>query len=60
MKLSDETERTKNKLPYTEIPYMHMEDVNWFNKGIKFIKAKFFSKILKFSLTIPCPTWRAR
>ena len=33
----------KNKLPYTEIPYMHMEDVNWFNKGIKFIKAKFFS-----------------
>ncbi|MEY8255897.1 DUF4422 domain-containing protein [Clostridium perfringens] len=27
-----------------EIPYIHMEDINWSKKGIAFLKAKFFNK----------------
>lgn len=32
------------KLPYKEIPYMHMEKINWWKKGIAFLQAKLFGK----------------
>lgn len=32
------------KEAYKEIPCMHMEKINWFNKGTAFIKAKLFGK----------------
>lgn len=31
-------------IPYKEIPYMHMEKINWWKKGTAFLKAKFTSK----------------
>lgn len=34
----------KNKLSYTEVPYIHMEYINWVDKIVKFIKAKFSSR----------------
>lgn len=30
--------------PYYEIPYIHMEKINWVKKGTAFLKAKFISK----------------
>ena len=30
--------------PYYEMPYMHMEKINWMKKGTAFLKAKFTSK----------------
>lgn len=30
-----------NKLEYKELHHMHMEKINWFNKGTAFIRAKF-------------------
>lgn len=32
------------KIPYGEIPYMHMEKINWWKKGTAFLKAKLFGK----------------
>lgn len=32
------------KIPYYEMPYMHMEKINWMKKGTAFLKAKFTSK----------------
>lgn len=34
----------KNQLKYTEVSCMHMEKINWFYKGYKFLQAKFTSK----------------
>lgn len=34
----------KNKLSYKEMTCIHMERVNWIDKGVKFLKAKFNSK----------------
>ena len=31
-------------IPYGEVPYMHMEKINWWKKGTAFIKAKLFGK----------------
>lgn len=31
-------------IPYKEVPYMHMEKINWFKKGFAFLKAKFTSE----------------
>lgn len=31
-------------IPYGEIPYMHMEKINWWKKGTAFLKAKLFGK----------------
>lgn len=33
---------TKNQIK--EIPYIHMEEINWWKKGTAFLKAKFFGK----------------
>lgn len=38
-----------NELKYKEIPYIHMEKINWINKGICFLKAKFINKKFKKS-----------
>lgn len=32
------------QIPYREVPYMHMENTNWFKKGTAFLKAKLFGK----------------
>lgn len=32
-----------------ELPYIHMEKINWFNKGMAFLKAKFLKKQYKKS-----------
>lgn len=32
------------EVPYKEIPYMHMEKINWWKKGTAFLKAKFTSR----------------
>ena len=34
----------KNELKYKEIPIMDMQNINWWNKGRSFLKAKFFGK----------------
>ena len=34
----------KNELKYKEIPIMDMQNINWWNKGISFLKAKFLGK----------------
>lgn len=34
----------RKKLSYKEIPYIHMEYINWIDKGVKFLKAKFNSQ----------------
>lgn len=34
----------KNELKYKEIPIMDMQKINWWNKGISFLKAKFLGK----------------
>lgn len=34
----------KNNINYTEVKCIHMEKINWFNKGMSFIKAKFLHK----------------
>lgn len=34
----------KNQIKYQEIPYLHMEKINWFNKVYLFLKAKMFGK----------------
>lgn len=34
----------KNGLIYEEIPIMDMQNINWWNKGKSFLKAKFFGK----------------
>jgi len=31
-------------IPYKEVPYIHMEKINWFKKGTAFLKAKFASE----------------
>ena len=31
----------KNNLKFKEVPYMHIEKINWLDKGFKFLKAKF-------------------
>lgn len=31
-------------IPYKEVPYMHMEKINWFKKGTAFLRAKFASE----------------
>lgn len=31
----------KNRLKYKEVPHIHMERINWIDKGTKFLKAKF-------------------
>lgn len=38
-----------NHLEYTEIPVMHMEKINWVQKGGAFLKAKFLKKKYKGS-----------
>lgn len=34
----------KQNVPYKEVPYMHIEKINWFKKGTAFLKAKFASE----------------
>jgi len=34
----------KNELSYTEVPFINMEKINWFEKGFRFLCAKFFGK----------------
>lgn len=36
----------ERKLEYKEIPHIHMERINWFDKGLKFLQAKFNSRKL--------------
>lgn len=31
----------KNNVKYKEVPYMHMEKINWIKKGKSFLNAKF-------------------
>lgn len=34
----------KNNIAYKDIPYVYMEDINWIDKGYKFLKRKFSVK----------------
>ena len=39
----------KNNLSFKEVPHMHMEKINWINKGKSFLNAKFKGKKFKAS-----------
>lgn len=38
-----------NKIKYKEVPHMHMENINWINKGYSFLRAKFNKKKFEHS-----------